>query len=147
MSPLPTRPSPRELADAESDARDATVFAVLQSRVWRGPWSPPPWMHVMSVLGSVVLDYRDAELLLGETALRCDVVLGSVEILVPPDVDVEVTGAVVLGSVETRDADEDLDALPPGARPAEPDAEPEGERPLLHVHCAGALGSVTIRLG
>ncbi len=76
---------------------------MLGSVTRRGPWEPPETMRLVSVLGSSVLDCRDAELPLGVTEVDCEVFLGSVEVIVPSDVDVELTGSVFLGSVETKE--------------------------------------------
>ena len=100
MNDLPAKPSSGELAERYEDAE--TVYSVLRSVTRRGPWEPPETMRLVSVLGSIVLDYRDADLPLGVTEVECEVFLGSVEVIVPPDVDVEPTGSVFLGSVETK---------------------------------------------
>ena len=106
-------------------------------------------MQVVSVLGSVVLDYREAELPDGVTEVDCAVYLGSVEIRVPADVEVELTGSVLLGSVESREDAELLAARERiGAGAArETQTPPASERPLLSVDCTGVLGSVEVRLG
>jgi hypothetical protein len=126
-----------------------TLYSVLQRSSRRGPWRPPETMRLVSVLGSIVLDYREADLPLGVTALDCQVVLGSVEIIVPRDVDLELTGSVLLGSVETRDEADELDASLLGRERLglpEPGPQEEYERPVLSVHCSGVLGSVEIEL-
>lgn len=107
-------------------------------------------MRVVSVLGSIVLDYREADLPLGVTAVDCQVILGSVEILVPRDVDLELTGSVLLGSVETRDEAEEIEVSPLVRErlglPEHDPQEEESERPVLSVDCSGVLGSVEIKL-
>ena len=100
MNDLPAEPSPRTLAERYEPAE--TIYSVLGSATRRGPWEPPQTMRTVSVLGSLVLDYRDADLPLGVTEVDCAVFLGSVEIIVPSDVDVELTGSVLLGGVETK---------------------------------------------
>jgi hypothetical protein len=106
-------------------------------------------MRLVSVLGNIVLDYRDADLPLGLTEVDCEVYLGNVELIVPPDVDLELTGSVFLGSVDTKEAEgrlgwwrrvrERISGQPP-------EPEPSYERPLLSVDCSGVLGSVEIKL-
>jgi hypothetical protein len=83
------------------------------------------------------------------TEVDCQVYFGSVEIIVPPNVDVELTGSVFLGSVETtgggggrswlRRARERLVGR-------DPEPEEEYERPLLSVDCVGVAGSVEVKL-
>lgn len=147
MKDSPARPSFRALGRRDDDAERVT--SVLGSITRSGSWEPPEVMRALSVLGHIVLDYRDAELPPGVTMLTCDVLLGSVEVLVPPEVDVELSGSVVLGSVETKDDLDRLEAPPHLAeRLAERDVagDDEPERPLLCIECRGALGSVEVKL-
>ena len=143
MNDLPAKPSPGALARRHEDAE--TVYSILGSTARRGPWEPPETMRAVSVLGHIALDYRDADLPLGVTEVDCQVFLGSVEIVVPSDVDVELTGSVLLGSVETkggrrwRRARERLVAQ-------ESELEGDYERPLLSVDCSGMLGTVEVKL-
>jgi hypothetical protein len=126
-----------------------TLYSVLQSSTRSGPWVPPEIMRVVSVLGSVVLDYREADLPPGVTELDCQVYLGNVEIVVPPDVDVELTGSVLLGNVATERGAEGPGSrrrLPPRPSGPEEGPEEESERPLLSVDCSGVMGNVAVRL-
>jgi len=150
VNDLPTKRSPAALTRPEED--DETVYSVLRTVSRLGPWEPPETMRLVSVLGSIVLDYGEADLPLGVTEVECEVYLGSIEIIVPPDVDVELTGSVVLGSVETkggrhrsrwrRKAREVL----LGESPEEAEERDDDERPLLSIHSSGALGSVEVKL-
>lgn len=103
----------------------------------------------VSVLGSIVLDYRHADLPLGVTSLDCVVYLGSVEIVVPPDVDVELTGSVLLGSVDAKAERSRRDWLRRAKEHLLGEGDPRGgddERPLLSIDCSGFLGSVAVRV-
>lgn len=148
VNDLPAKPSSGALAERYEHAE--TVYSVLGSTARRGPWKPPETMRTVSVLGSIVLDYRDADLPLGVTEVDCQVFLGSVEIVVPSDVDVELTGSVFLGSVETKSGKGRRRWLRRARERLvgqEPEPEEEYERPLLSVDCSGALGSVEVKLG
>ena len=147
VNDLPAKPSSGALAKRYEDAE--TVYSVLASTARRGPWGPPETMRTVSVLGSIVLDYRDADLPLGVTEVDCQVFLGSVEIVVPSDVDVELTGSVILGSVETESGEGRLGWLRRVRERLvgkEPEPPEEYERPLLSVDCAGLMGSVEVSL-
>ena len=147
MNDLPAKPSSGALAKRYQDAE--TVYSVLGSTTRRGPWEPPETMRAVSVLGSTVLDYRDADLPLGVTEVDCAVFLGSVEIIVPSDVDVELTGSVFLGSVETKGGKDRRNWLRRARERLvgqEPEPEGEYERPLLSVDCSGVMGSVAVTL-
>jgi predicted membrane protein len=139
----PAKRSSGELAGRYEEPE--TVYSVLRSVTRRGPWEPPETMRLVSVMGSIVLDYRDADLPLGVTTVECEVFAGSVEIIMPPDVDLELTGSVFLGSVETRGGDTRRSMRERLVGPG-PDPEEEYERPLLCVSCSGGMGSVEVKL-
>jgi hypothetical protein len=147
VNDLPVKPPSGVPTDHYDDTE--SVYAVLGNVARRERWEPPETMRALSVLGSIVLDYRGADLPLGVTALDCQVFLGSVKIIVPSDVDVELTGSILLGSVETKGSKSRLTWL---RRAREqlvgPDPEPDDdyERPLLSVDCSGIMGSVEIKL-
>jgi hypothetical protein len=71
-------------------------------------------MKVEAIFGNVELDLRETRFAAGVTELRVKAVFGSVEIVVPADVAVEVHGSAVFGNFEgtTRTtADPDAPAL------------------------------------
>ena len=147
MNDLPAKPSSGALAERYEHAE--TVYSVLGSTARGGRWEPPEAMRTVSVLGHIVLDYREADLPLGVTEVDCQVFLGSIEIIVPSDVDVELTGSVFLGSVETRSGEERRNWLRRARERLvgkESGPEEDYERPLLSVDCSGALGSVEVEL-
>ena len=147
MNDLPAKPSSGALAERHEDTE--TVYSVLGSTARGGRWEPPEAMRTVSVLGHIVLDYREADLPLGVTEVDCQVFLGSIEIIVPSDVDVELTGSVFLGSVETRSGEERRNWLRRARERLvgkESGPEEDYERPLLSVDCSGALGSVEVEL-
>ena len=131
MSDVPAKRTRSEVATRVDDAK--TAVAVLNSTALRVTWEPPELQQVVSVLGNVVVDYRDADFPLGITGIDCSVYLGNVEILVPEDVDVELSGTVFLGNVETKG----------GGRRRDDDSD---ERPLLSIDCSGLMGNVVVKL-
>lgn len=131
MSDVPAKRPRSEVTTPVDDAK--TAVAVLNSTALRVTWEPPELQQVVSVLGNVVVDYRDADIPLGVTGVDCAVYLGNVEILVPEDVDVELTGTVFLGNVELKG----------GRRRRDDESE---ERPLLSIDCSGLMGSVLVKL-
>ena len=84
----------------------------------------------LAVLGSVVIDLRDVTLPAGVTTIQVSAVLGSVEIIVPPNLAVESAGASILGSFE-------------GVQRVPPDPDPD--LPVLRVQGRAVLGSIEIR--
>ncbi len=75
--------------------------AVFGSIERTGPWTVPSHMKARVVCGSIVLDLRDAHLS-AVTTIDVNVTMGSIEILVPPGVAVEVDADPILGNVEDR---------------------------------------------
>src|SRR6187431_2418313 len=84
----------------------------------------------LAVLGSVVIDLRDVSMPPGITTLQVSAVLGSVEIIVPPNLAVESAGASILGSFEG------IQRVP---------RDPDPEMPVLRVQGRAVLGSIEIR--
>jgi hypothetical protein len=76
------------------------VRAYLGSVERHGAWPVPKHLEVRVVLGSCELDLRNAVLQPGVTTIDVGVVLGSVEIIVPKDMLVEVGMMAALASVD-----------------------------------------------
>ena len=104
------------------------IVAVLASAERTGRWVVEPRTNASNVLGSIELDMREAVLSGPRVVLQCAVLLGSVEVVVPPGVRVENHANAVLGSV-------DID----GAAPAGADA------PTVAVTGLVLLGSVSVK--
>jgi hypothetical protein len=130
VTDLPAERPPSDVARRLDEGE--AVTAVLGSRALRVSWEPPRLQQVVSVLGNVVVDYRDADLPPGITALDCSVYLGNIEIHLPDDVHLELTGSVFLGNVETKGV--------------QAPAEPGEERPLVSIDCSGWMGNIEVRL-
>lgn len=71
--------------------------AVLSEFKRSGVWTVPEQSSVVAVLGSAVIDVREAWLADPEPRIQAYAVLGSVEVIVPDDVMVVADGAGVLG--------------------------------------------------
>ncbi len=76
------------------------IRAVLGSAERTGPWSVPPRFRVDVALGSCELDLREATLVDDTATIELSVTLGSVEILVPPHLSVDLAVDAWLGSVD-----------------------------------------------
>lgn len=103
----PPTPAILEPADVEYE-ETRTVVAILGGAARRGCWEPPARLRVFALMGGVELDFSDAVLLEGETVIEVYTLMGGVNILAPPDVDVETHGIGLLGgfSSVTHRADE-----------------------------------------
>ena len=90
------KPPPRAVAP-ETYEDVGRVIAVLGGSSRKGSWEPPALLRVLALMGGVELDFREANLLEGETVVDVLAVMGGVTIVVPPDVDVEASGTGFLG--------------------------------------------------
>ncbi|MDA2806380.1 DUF1707 SHOCT-like domain-containing protein [Nocardiopsis suaedae] len=119
-------PAP-EAAPAGSSVGSENIVAVLASAERTGRWLVEPRTNASNVLGSIELDMREAVLSGPRVVLQCAVLLGSVELVVPPGIRVVSRANAVLGSVDTA-----------GAAPAGPDA------PTVEITGLVLLGSVSV---
>jgi len=79
-----------------------STVAVLSGMEKRGRWVVPARHRAIAVLGGGVLDFREAQLTADVTEVRLTAVLGGFQVIVPPDLDVEVHGVGVLGGISDR---------------------------------------------
>lgn len=107
------------------------AIAVLGNTKRAGRWVPARRNTAMSVLGSVVIDLREALLGPGECKFSVATFMGSVEILVPPGLHVDCAGSAVLGSFG-EELRRDQEA------PLDPDA------PRVRIDGVAVLGSVEV---
>lgn len=73
---------------------------IMGSTERRGAWRVPRHLDVRVLLGSAELDLRNAQFAPGLTVIEVDVTLGSVEIIVTPDLAVEVCVTATAASVD-----------------------------------------------
>jgi hypothetical protein len=97
---LPSAPlygvAPRGQAEQE-----AKRHLVLMSNISkRGQWTPARDTKVTCVMGSAKFDLREAYILDGETRFDLKVVMGEVELIVPPGLRVEADGFAIMGEFD-----------------------------------------------
>jgi hypothetical protein len=113
---VPAAPAPRAVAVLGSVERRGQLAARAAG--------------ALAVLGSVVIDLRDVSMPPGVSTLEVSAVLGSVEIIVPPNLAVESAGASILGSFEG------IQRVP---------RDPDPDLPVLRVQGRAVLGAIEIR--
>lgn len=99
-APLPAPAPARRQLPAEHVEEQNTIIGILGAGVRKGQWIPARMNTAIAVLGGVELDFREAALQPGVTELRCFTFMGGVEIIVPPDVVVQSSGAGIMGGFE-----------------------------------------------
>ena len=103
---------------------------VVMSHVSRSSrWTVPRTLQLRVLWGNAELDFRDASLAPGVTTIDVGVLMGNLEIILPPHLSIDVDVSSFMGSVEERHR------IPPDADPA---------RPLLRLTGAVRLGNLEI---
>ncbi len=99
QSLVPQAEGPRG-AVASHGWRAKRVRSILSDIQRKGTWPVPKKMRVTAVLGSVGLDFREAQMGPGVTQVKVKSIGGEIKIIVPPHLRVECDGRAVLGSFE-----------------------------------------------
>ncbi|MBX6343311.1 MAG: hypothetical protein IRY97_12695, partial [Thermomicrobiaceae bacterium] len=109
--------------------RPSRFLAILSERKRAGSWRIEGRIEVASILGSCKLDLRDAEIAGDEVVIDVFILMGSLDLLVPSGIEVELEDVSILASSEDK------------RRPAEvlPGA------PTLRVRGVCVMGSITVK--
>jgi hypothetical protein len=103
----------RDVASASrAGGRVSNTLAVLGSVQRSGFWRLAAESRVVAVLGSCKIDLRSARISAAVTTLEVAAVLGSIDVIVPPGVEVELEVHAVLGSRDMR-----MGTAPPSGAP------------------------------
>jgi Domain of unknown function (DUF1707)/Cell wall-active antibiotics response 4TMS YvqF len=125
-----TRDLPAEPASTPSRREPTNWSVAVMGHVERkSRWRVERETRAVAVMGSVVLDLRKAELAGDEVVITAVAIMGSVEIVVPPGIEVDVAGFAFMGSREERVAD--VPVLP--------------GTPVVRVRGYALMGSVEVR--
>ncbi len=125
--PAPAERPPARTAASELAPPPAIASSVLGELRRTGVWKVPAYSSWSTVLGSIFLDLREAHIERSPVTIHIRTVLGSVHIIVPEGVEVDVRVSSVLGTT-TQDT-----------APANPAA------PTVIVTGRTILGSVLVR--
>lgn len=101
-----------------------------------GRWMVPSRLNIHCAMGGVSLDFREADLAPGVTEVQILCMMGGVEVIVPPNVNVEVAGSAILGG---------FDQSHPGADALT--VEPIATLRITGVAFCGGVGVETRRIG
>ena len=97
-----TRDLPSSVAQAEPKLGKRTHVTLIGGMERRGPWRLPERLRVVGVIGAVELDLSEAVIEAGETTIDAWWGIGSLEIVVPEGIEVEVDGFTLIGAVENE---------------------------------------------
>ncbi len=145
-------PDPSGDAALPDFPQSETLTAIFSSVLRHGEWLPPEELRVRAGFGAVKLDLTQALLAPGVTELHVLAVFGSVELLVPPELEVELDASALFGSVERKTARGGMAAFlrdqlrrvtGGGARP---ESAVDDDPPLLRVSGRAIFGSIVVRV-
>ncbi len=133
--------------EPDSYPETESIVALLSQVTRRGDWEPPERLRVFACMGRAVLDFRKAVLPPGITEVQALSLMGSVKIIVPPELDVEINGNALLGRLDHKTIRGGVkriikDWLGTG----EPEPDPDEDAPLLQINATAVLGDVSVRV-
>ena len=117
-------PAPRSHVRAQQ-----VLVAIMGGVERRGRWLPAEKTFVFALMGGGVLDFRDVSLPPGETEVTILTLMGGVEIIVPPDMNVDVGGFALMGGF--------------GHNNTQPE-HPSPNAPLLKINGFAMMGGVEV---
>ncbi|MDA8333146.1 MAG: DUF1707 domain-containing protein [Candidatus Dormibacteraeota bacterium] len=119
---------PGAVRDSGGPGPSSWFVAVMASTVRRGRWRLGHSSQAITLMGECVLDLRQAEVIGNQSHILAIAVMGSITIIVPDGIDVDLSGAAVMGSKEFHG----------GALRPLPGA------PAIRVTCAALMGEVQV---
>ena len=128
---MPARGGEPVVVDADRVRDHGFMISVLAGSKRAGRWIPPRKTFALGVLGGTSLDFREALLGPGMTDLNVLAILSGVEIIVPPEMTVEVDGMALCGGFD-HETDEPLRSNP--------------DLPTLRIRGLVVLGNVNVEV-
>lgn len=77
-----------------------TLFAMMSGISKRGNWKPPRNLKVVTIMGGVDLNFTKVNLPPGTTEVSIFSLMGGVDIIIPPGVNVDVSGFAIMGGFD-----------------------------------------------
>lgn len=128
-APVPA--PPREPMGQDLPRRSRATIAVLSGTQRNGRWFPAPRHVGIALMGGFELDFREAELGPGTTNVYLYTMWGGIGVIVPPDLDVEVSGMAIMGGLTHL---------------ASHPERLESQRPRLRIHAYALMGAIDVRV-
>ncbi len=121
---LPLAGAPNPLVEMPADQRrylindrdapsESTVIAIFSGAERKGVWDPPKVLNVVAMFGGSDIDLRQARIPKGGIRINVAALFGGVDIIVPEDLNVEVSGAGIFGGFDGKNHRGSNDPLTP----------------------------------
>lgn len=128
-------------ADANLPVRYATddsngsalSVGVMSGMEKLGQWTIAPTHVSIGFWGGTTLDLRDAVFISPQTTITCIAVMGGIEVIVPPEMEVQVTGVGIMGGFGWEKIDQ-----------ARPRRAPHPDAPVVTINGVGFWGGVEV---
>src|SRR5690606_33644388 len=127
-APAPAPAAPRPPAPAAHQRERGLIFSLMANITRRGIWAPARENPVFCFMGGVELDFREVALPPGPTDITIFCLWGGIEIIVPPDLALDVRGIPIMGDITSV-----AHAAAPGP-----------EAPVLRINALVIMGGVEI---
>ena len=101
------------------------------SQLGKRAWKPGKKLTAISLLGGTDIDFQQAELEEPVTEVVCISILGGIDIIVPPDLPVTLSGLSILGG-------RDMEL-------AKPEPQKQLSDKSLHINAIAILGGISIK--
>jgi len=126
-----TRDLPAVMALPQTARRSPVRWSValLSGVVRRGFWRVAERNWAIALMGNCDIDLRGAAISAPTTTFNAVAVMGGIDVIVPPGVEVELEGVAVMGSKVLK-----LSGPPPGA-----------QAPVVRVNAFSLMGSVSVK--
>ena len=124
LAPRPTLPEDRIPAHS-------VIVGIMGGGSRRGTWIPARRNWAVGLMGGCELDFRDAQLGPGVTEVRVLALMGGIEIIAPPDVQVESSGIGIMGG---------FDISSHYRAPIHPDA------PIIRITGLAIMGAASVKV-
>ena len=108
---------------------DKTLWLVLGGVERKGAWIVPRHMSIYCMWGGGSLDFREADFGPGVTELHVIAVMGGLEIIVPPNLAIDVDASAIMGGVDHRHR---------------AGTQPDPGRPVLRITGLVIMGGVSV---
>lgn len=108
---------------------EGTLLALLGGTSRKGVWRPPRHLRIFAMMGGVDLDFTEAEMPPGTTEVTVFTIMGGIDIIVPPGLNVDVAGIPLMGGFD----DHSSGMVDPNA-------------PTLRIRGVAIMGGVDVKL-